>query len=346
MKKFKKALALTLGAAMAVSMAGSLNADALGIFSYDLEIEGYEVIDISNVFDEYWRTDIYGIQRFYWDTETHQSLRALFDPKYNETHLQIENNETNIAKLNEIYSKYESELGFDYFYRSEYDGYLFVHAYHKYDSDGQQTFDVSSMPDKSKLVQKFVDELYETGIVESAEYSRMAMGMSCGDFYDTSAFIAECPPLSADDFEKISQMTSNAEITATAFEEDNVTEFRVDSIADSTEFINIITDIKTFCPESKIQMPEGKAFAVFASSNADYANTINLLDPYICDINGDGKADTADAAQILTSYAENASGILKTAESDSMDVNGDGTVDTQDASYVLAYYAEAAAGIR
>lgn len=65
-----------------------------------------------------------------------------------------------------------------------------------------------------------------------------------------------------------------------------------------------------------------------------------------CDVDGNGVVDISDVTAILSSYAENAAGIQKAAESDPMDVNGDGTVDLQDATYVLTYYAEAAAGLR
>ncbi|MGN0631122.1 MAG: dockerin type I domain-containing protein, partial [Ruminococcus sp.] len=90
---------------------------------------------------------------------------------------------------------------------------------------------------------------------------------------------------------------------------------------------------------------------IFCYSNHEVATSpkvfmFNMLDPYICDIDGNGKVDISDASQILASYSQTATGILKAAETDSMDVNDDGTADAQDASYILSCYAETAAGIR
>lgn len=88
----------------------------------------------------------------------------------------------------------------------------------------------------------------------------------------------------------------------------------------------------SFCQTELATLPEAFMF--------------NMLDPYICDIDGSGTADVSDATQILASYADSAANILKASENDKMDVNGDGTVDIQDATYVLSYYAESSAGIR
>jgi len=59
------------------------------------------------------------------------------------------------------------------------------------------------------------------------------------------------------------------------------------------------------------------------------------------DINGDGTVDAADAAYILTYYAETSVGRkLNDAEMTAGDVNFDGVIDAADAAIILELYAE------
>ncbi|MDE6019956.1 MAG: hypothetical protein K2H01_03015 [Ruminococcus sp.] len=199
---------------------------------------------------------------------------------------------------------------------------------------------------EKELIKQMCAEMYEAGIVDKATYSKI--WYDCwGTLLDMSKFKVTDPTITEEELSAVVKNVSEEFTVSFDSEANNYlctnTTYTYSDDDDTYAYFDVASAIKKAFPNAIVDVlgaydPE--------NSSAGAGNSFNLLDPYICDIDGSGKADITDATAILTAYAENAAGLQKADADDKMDVNGDGEVNIEDATYVLTYYAEAAAGIR
>lgn len=338
MKKFKKATAIITGAVLSLSMAGNIHASAVYQCTDVLQIEGYEQFEDYDVFNYIaWNGSSYEPYLVYRN-EKGTALYTLKNPRYNIMTIKL--NDSSSDKVKEIFSRYNDKLNYDKVHTSgEYD-YCFEDVY---DSDGNEAFDISSVPDKSEIVKQLAEELYEAGVVDKMSFSRVSVEKSQGVIDDVSEFSIESGYASEEKLcELVGAVSEDIKISSVT-DENGYVSYKAENIKTFDEFISAVEAVKKEYPEAAIK---ANRLSYFNEDSETIKKEINMLDPYICDIDGSGTADVSDAALILSGYADSAANIQKAAENDKMDVNGDGAVNTQDASYVLAYYAEASAGMR
>ncbi|MDE6019652.1 MAG: hypothetical protein K2H01_01465 [Ruminococcus sp.] len=341
MKKLSKVLSFILGASISISIAGSINADAIYMESNKIPMtapEGYVVYELDCEKGElsYRSTTVsdglyvYGFEYF----------------RYNDIRIKVKDGFDEF----EIAQKYLSDVNFntqdaDITYNNGY-----IWKYDKYVSgDDPRTHE--SVEDKYKQLSEICAQMYEDGVIEEAVLSPVIAGyytellyphIICHYLYGKEE---DFQPLVDEIQSFVDNYTENGEVRLCNY--------------DGAKYYVIIdlyeTDLDTYDELAAFRDEIAELYDVEevvidymrpADSKSAASAVINLLDPYICDIDGSGKADITDATAILTAYAESAAGLQKAAADDKMDVNGDGEVNIEDATYVLTYYAEAAAGIR
>lgn len=344
MKKTSKVLSFIIGSAMAIGTMGSFSADAVAMISSNIPLtppDGEELyeLDCENGEVSYRITSGKGLSVYGFDFFT-----------YNNIDIKVKDGENAEAVAN----KYMSDLKFDDYLVSN-DGSS-IYKYDKHVSgDDPRTHE--SVEDKYKQLSEICAKMYEDGVIEEAVLTPMQ------SFYYTEVLYPHilCTYLYGPNKEMfqdkvdelqalVDQYTEHGEVRINSYngsdsgkyyiivnlEKDNKTDFDTydklaalrDEIAERYDYEKVFIDY---------MRPETMEYAA--------SPEINLLDPYICDIDASGKADPSDATAILSAYAENAAG-LRTAVDEKMDVNGDGEVSVDDATYVLSYYAQAAAGLR
>lgn len=103
--------------------------------------------------------------------------------------------------------------------------------------------------------------------------------------------------------------------------------------------LRVIHDMMYYSPSYVVELVE--------NTNADSDDDIESI--VIGDADGNGTVDLSDAVQVLTIYAEKASGLNSAIYGNSLDntadVNSDGNIDLDDAAAILTYYAQTAAGL-
>ncbi|MDE6019651.1 MAG: hypothetical protein K2H01_01460 [Ruminococcus sp.] len=237
------------------------------------------------------------------------------------------------ADKTEIYEKYCKDLDFDVHYI--YDEGEF------YDVPDENDNKISpeTVEQKYDSIKSMIGKMYMDGVITYALYNPVRVQY---DLYDIpNALYCTFDGTESELSDIIKKYSDNAVIKEVTNHENmyNVEFFDVQSLS---QLDDISDKLKAY---ENIQSSNGSIDMSMAEHYVSYP-AVNLLDPYICDIDGSGKADITDATVILTAYAESAAGLQKAAADNKMDVNGDGEVNIEDATYVLTYYAEAAAGIR
>lgn len=351
MKKISKVLALITGAAMAVPMAGGLQADAYGWGTInEINPEGYEQFEDYGLCNPLGFVDEkYGAHLVYWDKETHSKLIGYSTPRYNQLVLTVDYSAKDNSKIVDILNKYKEESKIDSFNgeisSTNENEYIFGLS-DNYDANGYITFDRSLIPDRTETYKKMVDEMYATGLLISAKCTPFETTYQDGFFMGAKGLAVTYSYAEPEELYKLlNQFGTDIEITSTENDKKIVT-YHINGFKDIESTIEACGVIQEAYPIADVCFDEGGCAFLEDVLKTYSADTINLLDPYICDIDGDGNANVTDATHILTAYAESAAGIQTLSDDNSMDVNGDGTVDLQDATYVLTYYAEAAAGLR
>lgn len=310
MKKFKKITAAVISTVIAASAAGTLSAAA--IENPLVYPEGYTECMVGNN-----SGSIVYIKPSTGDIITYtETLYNNFKYKFSD------NAPENAFDLYfaDIYSTGYNSAGYAYY----------VHV----KGDDPRTHE--SIPDIYDKLKEKVDYLYKEGLIKTAYFAPMTASINSGSLGNSISIFG-------------SEITES-ELRA-------VTDKYVKDCKITFDEYRIKVQLNSLNTEEKLKLRK-EIDDLYEGDNVsiDYVNTLlatfpevfmfNMLDPYICDIDGDGKADLTDATNILSAYSEKAAGILKAAETDTNDVNSDGTVDIQDASYILSYYAESGAGLR
>ncbi|MDE6020045.1 MAG: hypothetical protein K2H01_03465 [Ruminococcus sp.] len=349
MKKISKFLSFILGASMAIGINGSISANAIymqsnkipmttpdGEVVYELDCEKGELSYRSTAGDGLY---VYGFEDF----------------RYNDIRIKVKDGLDRF----EMARKYLSEVSFNTQVpdvTSSYDGYIW--RYDKYVSgDDPRTHE--SVEDKYKQLSEICAQMYEDGVIEEAVLSPAIASyysesldpmIDCGYLYGRKE---DFQPLVDEIQALVDKYTEYGKVSLDEYGSINGGKYYICiNLMDRKQYI---TDFDTY---DKIAALRDEIDELYdfenvsigwvrpADSKSAASAAINLLDPYICDIDGSGKADITDATAILTAYAESAAGLQKAAADDKMDVNGDGEINIEDATYVLTYYAEVAAGIR
>lgn len=351
MKKSSKIIAFTLGAAMAVSMVSTMQADAIAMFTNDISYyynsEDYEEFNDYNQVNDFfsyssdWAADengniAYKLFRF----KSSSSFDGIECPRQNYIDIDFKSDVTK-DKWMPIFEKYNEKLDFDYIYSSD----LYLRAFDYRDENGEITFEADDVENKYVSVKAMCREMYNAGIVERASYMRyeaLVKSLSTsGENLYISNFTGE-----------LSELQS----FFSGYDESFVVEEAKGTLYDYYVDIGVTTEDLRWeisnALETKFAGADAKTviFEDYSGTSTLGTGSLNVLasvkDDIICDVNGDGNADITDATHILTAYAENAAGIQTLSDDNSMDVNGDGEVSIDDATYILTYYAESAAGLR
>lgn len=351
MKKSSKIIAFTLGAAMAVSMVSTMQADAIAMFTNDISYyynsEDYEEFNDYNQVNDFfsyssdWAADENGnIAYKLFRCKSSSGFDGIECPRQNYIDIDFKSDVTK-DKWMPIFEKYNEKLDFDYIYSSD----LYLRAFDYRDENGEITFEADDVENKYVSVKAMCREMYNAGIVERASYMRyeaLVKSLSTsGENLYISNFTGE--------FSELQSFFSG-------YDESFVVEEAKGTLYDYCVDIGVTTEDLRWeisnALETKFAGADAKTviFEDYSGTSTLGTGSLNVLasvkDDIICDVNGDGNADITDATHILTAYAENAAGIQKLSDDNSMDVNGDGEVSIDDATYVLTYYAESAAGLR
>lgn len=337
MKKLKKILELIMGAIISATSVGSITVNAVYSQTTNIAItapEGYELYELD--------CEKGSVNYIIRDTG---ELKGYENFIYNDLSVVVNTEYT----VREVYEKYLLEVDFA---TSNVNTDNVIHLYDKY-IKGDDPRSHESVDSKYDKIKPIVAKMYEDGAIKEARFTPMISEYYTASIYPT----IRCSYLYGKDKSEFTPLVDELQIFANIYTENamvNIYEYTPNVYYITLNFSN--TDKTSFDELSEICEAIREKYSFdnvsvgydrpLESIEASTLVSVNLLDPYICDIDGDGNADITDATAILSSYAENAAGIQKAAESDPMDVNGDGTVDLQDATYVLTYYAEAAAGLR
>ena len=353
MKKTSKVLSFIIGSAMAMGAMSSFSADAVAMISSNIPLtppDGEELyeLDCENGEVSYRIMSDKGLSVYGFDFFT-----------YNNINIKVKDGENAEAVAN----KYMSDLKFDDYLVSN-DGSS-IYKYDKHVSgDDPRTHE--SVEDKYKQLSEVCAKMYEDGVIEEAVLTpmqsfyytgRLNPCIYCSYLYGSNEEMFQD---NVDELQAfVDQYTEYSEVRILNYDNKDSGKYliRIDlrqqyETEDGT--YSYKTDFDTYDKLAALrdeiaehydyehvgiecEIPEVEAYAASAE--------INLLDPYICDIDASGKAEPSDATTILSAYAEHAAG-LKTEVDEKMDVNGDGEVSVDDATYVLSYYAQAAAGLR
>lgn len=344
MKKTSKILSFIIGSAIAIGTMGSLSANAFYMERSDIPLtppDGEELyeLDCENGEVSYRITSGKGLSVYGFDFFT-----------YNNIDITVKDGDSASA----VAAKYLSDLKFDERLLSRDGSHIYLYDKHV-SGDDPRTHE--SVEDKYKQLSEICAKMYEDGVVEEAILVPMKSSYYTEELYphilckylygpNKEMFQDKVDELQA----LVDQYTEYGEVSIHNYggpkneiyyiivdlEKDNKTDFDTydklaalrDEIAERYDYGKVMIDYMRPETMQDAASPE-----------------INLLDPYICDIDASGKADIADAITILGAYAENAAG-MRTAVDDKMDVNSDGNVNVEDATYVLNYYSQAAAGLR
>ena len=344
MKKTSKILSFIIGSAMAIGTMSSLSANAVYMERSDIPLtppDGEELygLDCEKGVVSYRITSGKGLSVYGFDFFT-----------YNNIDIKVKEGDS----ASEVAAKYLSDIKFDDYLLARDDSSIYLYDKHV-SGDDPRTHE--SVEDKYKQLSAICAKMYEDGVVEEAILVPMKSSYYTEELYPhilCSYLYGPNKEMFQDKVDELQaladQYTEHCEVHINNYgskdsgkyyiivnlEKDNETDFDTydklaairDEIAERYDYEEVIIDY-------------------MRPTTAEYAASpeINLLDPYICDIDASGKADIADASTILSAYAENAAG-MRTAVDDKMDVNGDGNVNVEDATYVLNYYSQAAAGLR
>ncbi len=353
MKKTSKILSFIIGSAMAIGTMSSLSANAVYMERSDIPLttpDGEELyeLDCEKGVVSYRITSGKGLSVYGFDFFT-----------YNNIDIKVKDGDSASA----VAAKYLSDLKFDESLRSIDDSSIYLYDKHV-SGDDPRTHE--SVEDKYKQLSAICAQMYEDGVVEEAILTPMKSSYYTGRLNPSIHCSYLCGPNKemfqdkVDELQAlVDQYTEYGEVRIISYNggDSGIYFIKIDlyqhyktddgTYACKTDF-DTYDKLAAFRDEIAEHYDfENVGIECEIPETAEYAASpeINLLDPYICDIDASGKADIADASTILSAYAENAAG-MRTAVDDKMDVNGDGNVNVEDATYVLNYYSQAAAGLR
>lgn len=349
MKKTSKVLSFIIGSAMVVGATSSLSADAawgpVGVNSFTPP-EGSVVDTLDTEKGEVVYRIVDGSYPSEWHSKSGCYYQICNGFSYNELTIILSDdfNTVYLDKVTDLVGSIGTDVsGVDYTYTGEIAN---LYARDKYEKGTDPTKkEVTDRYDKVKAV---IDELYKEGFIKSAKFSPV-------HYFETNQYLMDhiyirdsSAPI--EEYQNLAKTYSEKAVVKDGTDFWNDTDDRLISIRlnldlDDYTYDNlqaIRDEFKGLCEGSRASISLRREENI---PEAVGQQTINLLDPYICDIDASGKADPSDATAILSAYAENAAG-LRTAVDEKMDVNGDGEVSVDDATYVLSYYAQAAAGLR
>lgn len=353
MKKTSKILSFIISSAMAIGTMGSLSANAVYMERSDIPLtppDGEELygLDCEKGVVSYRITSGKGLSVYGFDFFT-----------YNNIDIKVKEGDS----ASEVAAKYLSDLKFDDYLLARDDSSIYLYDKHV-SGDDPRTHE--SVEDKYKQLSAICAQMYEDGVIEESILVPMKSSYYTGRL-NPSIY---CSYLYGPNKEMFQDKVDELQALVDQYIEYG--DVRIINYGDKDSgkyFIKIDlyqhykTDDGTYaCKTDFDTYDKLAALRDEIAERYDYENVgieceipeieayaaspeINLLDPYICDIDASGKADISDASTILNAYAENAAG-MRTAVDDKMDVNGDGNVNVEDATYVLNYYSQAAAGLR
>ena len=333
MKRFKRGFALILGAAMAMSSAASLSADAIdfpGVAEFKGP-DGYELMKMTTERAEYRCIDNHSSWYFY--TNFWYNF-AIFDVSDGELWA-------------EIYEKYEAELAPDHYSASESQNngepVVCVQFYDLLD-EGDTPDAADSIQDKTDVLEAAMREAFEAGILVDANYSALHVDRTHGQVEDqlrVSGYTGTADEMKAvvDEYNPEAAITlyqNSAGEDACAIKE---------LTGNSTE------ELEALCAKIEETFAGCDANLVIVGTHAgfhDIGGTVDILfelKEEVSDIDSSGTVDITDAVMILQHYAESAVSGAAAASETNMDVNRDGSITIDDATEVLGIYAQNAAGV-
>ncbi len=317
MKTIKKSLAFTFSVILALN---TFSAVASASNEYDISA----LVKSDGYVDG--RAD-YEYTRYEPDTNKYE-YRSYYDFHYN--YIMLELSES--ANWDEVYEKYCKELDFDV--SSSYDWELY-----DVPDENDNKIKPETVEKKYDRIKEMIDRMYNDGVITHADYTPVR---AIYNSYDIQNMLYCTFDGTEDELSAIIKKYSDNAIVKSPVSNGNVYPVEFFDVQNLSELDNISTALKV----SENIQNVGSPIDISMSLKFSSYGFINLLDPYICDIDDNGEADISDATQILQAYAENMAGIQRTAVNDKMDVNGDGEINIDDATYVLTYYAESCAGLR
>ncbi len=317
MKIIKKSLACTLSAILALS-------------AFSPAVSAANGYDISNLVKPDGYVDGKADYEYvmYNDKNNTYNLHSYYDFQYNYLFLELSKS----AEWDDVYEKYCKELDFDVALSSDWELY-------DVPDENDNMIKPETVENKYNSIKKMVDKMYNDGIIVHADYTPVR---ALYKLYQIRNVLLCSFDGTEDELSDIIKKYSDNAVVKSPISNGSIYPVEFFDIQSLSELENIRSELKASENISNgFDVLDTDLSVKFSSYGF-----INLLDPYICDIDNSGEADISDATQILQAYAENMAGVQRTAVNDKMDVNGDGEINIDDVTYVLTYYAESCAGLR
>lgn len=266
--------------------------------------------------------------------------------KHNYTVLEIPNDKVSV--FDEICEKYVDKLNMSEILRTKdcidfssptQEKYMEVVMFDFFTVDGKILKDASAGENKYELIKEMIDELYSADSLIKAEYKGSVADSVTGR-YDGNTNITTDDSVSQEEIDNLLSCVCGKSVDSWHNEKTGTIRYTYEIT------LSRLSELKEAVTSEYPEVSVIPRLVFEANTSVVDSGNINMLDPYVCDIDDSGNADISDASQILKNYSENAAGIQKASAGDKMDVNGDGAVNIDDASYVLRYYAESSANLR
>ncbi|MBQ8513784.1 MAG: dockerin type I repeat-containing protein [Ruminococcus sp.] len=342
MKKMKNIIALITGGVMLLST--GMNVSAIQIHGHDgPELpEGMEYFEDNGVFSyiaEFDASTLDGIEgtayKTVWKDASHEKFYVWVPVQQNFTIINF-NREKDPSIWQGIYEKYRTELDSDF---EEIDEYQ-VDFHDWYDENGNETADISDIPDKSDLVIEMCREMQEAGLLIEEQppfYSRYYAFQLY--YWFKSAALRVVSTTSTED--ELQALVSAYDETLTVSAVDSpyyIYEINTTTTDQMLELAGVLREAE---PEISLRADATTSGADGGSAEGVSFGEIDILAELekpattYGDLNQDGKVTVLDA--ITLSKANIQAITLNESQTAAADCNGDGLIDSADVTVLLCY---------
>ncbi|MBQ8514886.1 MAG: dockerin type I repeat-containing protein [Ruminococcus sp.] len=340
MKKWKKAIALLIGAAMTISAMPCITADAILYFTEDpvTTPEGYEEFDdagllswVGNVSNE----EDYCYAPYMCATPYDILYRVYHNFTYNYVSILV----SDVTAYKAIYEQYRDRLSFDWYTGLYQEGEFHrVTMYDRYNTEGVETKDPTTVEDKSEAIQEMCKELYDAGCITEAYYTPCRANYAQGS-YSNGMYVFVEPETEESGRETLqtiaSEFSEDSTVSFSSSGEDGYAIYNI--IIEADHAVDLMYAIKEIYPSAWGRM----GMFLASDSNEVEFDTVDILAELEKsatthgDLNQDGKVTVLDA--ITLSKANIQAIMLNESQTAAADCNGDGLIDSADVTALLCY---------
>ena len=355
MKKTKRIGVSALAIAIAAASFSGMSANAKAPSGTTNVPEGYVAFDDQGTMKKVFTgqdADV-AYAAYYKAAKSGTDINIVFDYMFNYTELNIKN----ATAFNEIYKKYQGQLGFDHYSESLGNpdvgkNVLTVTMYDNLNADGKLSKNPEDFQSKRDLVIKMYRELLEADALDTTlyqsyypSYAYLMEGQT-----DNSVHITQIQDGETDALTEIAaKYDTDTVVKAFESETELTCTYEISSIGNIETSVQIAKAIEQNYQKAAVEVPV--TIQESAQTNTLSSDIVDLSTAQIYgDPDNDAKVTPDDAYQTLCYFAktsvnadaaftDNSDETKEAAAFAAADVNGDGIVDADDAYLILRYYA-------